>query len=143
MFTLLDESLGFVVNKTALALKNELEKRLKPIGITAVQFAVMKRLWEADDISQKELADRTFKKTAEMTYVIDKLEKRGLLVRLPKANDRREYRIVLTDAGRAIEADALEAAYATLEKAQRGLEDGEVRRLLGAMETIYANLTQA
>lgn len=142
MFTLLDESLGFVVNKTALALKNELEKRLKPIGITAVQFAVMKRLWEADDISQKELAERTFKKTAEMTYVIDKLEKRGLLVRLPKANDRREYRIVLTDAGRAIEADALEAAYATLEKAQRGLEDGEVRRLLGAMETIYANLTQ-
>lgn len=143
MFTLLDESLGFVVNKTALALKNELEKRLKPMGITAVQFAVMKRLWEADDISQKELADRTFKKTAEMTYVIDKLEKRGLLVRLPKANDRREYRIVLTDAGRAIEADAMQAAFATLEKAQRGLEDAEVRRLLGAMETIYANLTQA
>ncbi|MFC5147886.1 MarR family winged helix-turn-helix transcriptional regulator [Streptomyces aureoversilis] len=37
-----------------------------------------------------------------VTYVVDKLEKRGLVVREPHPQDRRAKRLVLTDAGREL-----------------------------------------
>ena len=56
MFNLLDESLGFIINKTALAMKYEFEKKLAPLDITAAQYQVLKRLSEEDGLSQKEIA---------------------------------------------------------------------------------------
>ncbi|MGK5729597.1 MarR family winged helix-turn-helix transcriptional regulator [Streptomyces sp. URMC 124] len=42
-----------------------------------------------------------------VTYVVDKLEKRGLLVREPHPQDRRAKRLVLTDAGRELRLELL------------------------------------
>lgn len=140
MFGLLDESLGFVINKTALALKSELDKKLKTLDITAVQFAILKRLYEEDGLSQKEIANRTFKKTAEITHIIDKLEKKGYVERVEKKGDRREYRIELTSRGKEIEESAIQAAYETLEIALQGISDNDVKAMLSNLDKIYKNL---
>ncbi|MFE5869741.1 MarR family winged helix-turn-helix transcriptional regulator [Streptomyces roseifaciens] len=42
-----------------------------------------------------------------VTYVVDKLEKRGLVVREPHPQDRRAKRLVLTDAGRELRLELL------------------------------------
>lgn len=140
MFNLLDESLGFVINKTALALKSELDKNLRSLDITAVQFMVLKRLWEEDGLNQKEIAQRTFKKTAEITHIIDKLELKGLLTREQSPHDRREYRIHLTPKGQNLEKEATHAAFKTLEDSLQGISEQECRQLLALLEKIFTNL---
>ncbi|QLE76278.1 MarR family transcriptional regulator [Streptomyces rectiverticillatus] len=42
-----------------------------------------------------------------VTYVVDKLEKRGLVVREPHPQDRRAKQLVLTDAGRELRLELL------------------------------------
>lgn len=139
-FESLDGSLGFVINKVALILKNEFDKELAAYGITAIQFSIMKRLWEEDGLSQKALAERTFKTTPEMTNLIDKLERKGLVIREANEHDRRGYRIRLTAEGRAIETAAVDAAHRTLGRALQGISDEEVKELLKLLERIFANL---
>lgn len=140
MFDTLDESLGFVINKTALALKKALEKNLKPVGLTAVQFAILKRLWEEDGLSQKEIADRTFKNGAEITLLVDKLVAKGLVIRDRDMQDRRAYRIVLTQKGRALETEVVAIAVDTLKQSLKGVDDADAQRVLKVMEMIYRNV---
>lgn len=139
-FGRLDGSLGFVINKVALILKNEFEHELGACGITAIQFSVIKRLWEEDGLNQKALAERTFKKTSEITHLVDKLEAKGLVVRAANENDRREYRIHLTEKGRALEIPAVEAAHRTLKRGLEGISQEEVAQLLKLLERIFSNL---
>ncbi|WP_243689260.1 MarR family winged helix-turn-helix transcriptional regulator [Geotalea toluenoxydans] len=70
---LLDESIGFVVNQTALKLRTEMARRLKPFGLTPEQWSVLNRLAEQDGISQRELATRTFKDQPTTARILDKL----------------------------------------------------------------------
>jgi len=140
MFNILDESLGFVINRTALALKKKLEENLKPLGITAVQFAILKRLWEEDGLSQKEIAERTFKQGAEITLLIDKLAAKGMVVRDRDARDRRAYRICLTEKAVSMENEAVAIAKSTLKEALDGISAEDVKLVMQVMNTIYRNI---
>lgn len=140
MFDSLDESLGFVINRTALVLKKEVEKELRPLGITAVQFAILKRLWEEDGLSQKQIAERTFKNGAEITLLIDKLASKELVLRERDEQDRRAYRIRLTPKGRELEGAAVTAAKRTLKKALTGVATDDAGHVLAVMNSIYRNL---
>ena len=140
MFDVLDDSLGFVINRSALALKKELEKELRPLGITAVQFAILKRLWEADGLSQKQIADRTFKNGAEITLLVDKLVSKELVIRERDDQDRRAYRIHLTPKGRELETPAVDAARGTLQKALGGIVPMDVEKTRDVLNAIYHNL---
>jgi len=142
-FDRLDGSLGFVINKVALILKNEFDKELAGYGITAIQFSIMKRLWEEDGLSQKTLAERTFKKTPEITHLVDKLEAKELVLREANEHDRRGYRIRLTAEGRALEGVTVDAAHRTLKRALEGISDEEVTQLLRLLERIFSNLYRA
>ena len=53
------DSLGFLIYRTALALKSALQRSFKENGfeITAEQWAIIRHLWEEDGLSQREIAD--------------------------------------------------------------------------------------
>ncbi len=140
MFDLLDQSLGFVINRAALALKKELEHALRPYGITGVQFAILKRLWEEDGLSQKEIAERTFKNGAEITLLIDRLAAKELVIRERDETDRRAYRIFLTDKAKGLEHDVVEKARTTLAKALGGVSDADARAAFDVLVKIHHNL---
>ncbi|MEY4504542.1 MAG: hypothetical protein RL154_838 [Pseudomonadota bacterium] len=140
MFPKLDSFAGFVINKTALAMKNEFEKNLKETDITAVQFGILKRLWECDGLNQKELADRTFKTTAEIKHLIDKLEKKGFVTREVNFKDKREYKIKLTQKGLEIQHATMPIVYTTLNKSLNGITEDEVALLMNICNRIFKNL---
>ncbi len=64
-----------------------------------------------------------------MTYLLDDLERAGLVERRPDPADRRARRILLTDAGRARLCE-LEAALRRAEDALLAPLDGQERQLL-------------
>lgn len=72
-------------------------------NITFEMMQILVELWKKDGINQQELADKTFKDKSSLSYLISNLEKRDLVIRCEDTQDRRNKRIMLTDAGRELQ----------------------------------------
>ncbi|OPY08116.1 MAG: Multiple antibiotic resistance protein MarR [Syntrophaceae bacterium PtaB.Bin095] len=68
-------------------------------GLTLPQMHTIEILGGNNLIKMKDLATKMGITTGTLTVMIDNLEKRGLVERVPNPNDRRSYVIRLTDAG--------------------------------------------
>jgi DNA-binding MarR family transcriptional regulator len=74
--------------------------RLREIGLSVPQCDVLTTLTEAEGVSQQALAKRLYVTKGNISGLLDRLEAAGLVERRSTANDRRQYEIHLTAAGR-------------------------------------------
>lgn len=79
--------------------------RIAELDLTPTQAKALEELGEPK--TARELAAVMCCEPPNVTYVIDKMEKQGLVVRRPDPADRRAKRLVLTDAGRELRLDLL------------------------------------
>ena len=73
---------------------------VKQTGLSPAQMHTIEMIGHHQSLRMKELASRMGITTGTLTVMIDRLEKAGLVIRQPNANDRRSFHIVLTDEGR-------------------------------------------
>lgn len=71
------------------------------------QFGLLRFLWEEDGITQVELSSRSQIDRTTIGGLIDRLELSGLPQRLHHPDDRRAYRICLTESRRKLEVKLL------------------------------------
>ena len=91
------------------------------------QFNILNLLQDrADGLSQIELSRELITHRSNITGLVDRLERRGLLARHDVPNDRRAYRVTLTPAGRRLIHEILPEYHA---RAETALEAVPVRRL--------------
>ena len=137
----LDESLGYLLNRTAMRLKRELHHAFKAHGyqITPEQWALLNRLWEQEGLSQVELADLTFKDKPNVTRMLKVLERRKLVFRQPDDNDRRAYKIFLTDEGQALKEKLIPLAVEVLERGQQNVASEDLEAMKNVLDTVYNN----
>ncbi len=69
-------------------------------GISLPQMHTIEILGGNESIRMKDLASKMGVTTGTLTVTIDRLEKRGLVKRIPNPGDRRSYVIRLTESGR-------------------------------------------
>lgn len=69
------------------------------LDITVEQWIILKIVSENRNLSQKELAEKSYRDPASITRTIDLLEKKELLIREVIPNNRRTYNISLTKNG--------------------------------------------
>ncbi len=136
----LDESIGFTVNRTALKLKTEMARRLKPFELSPEQWSVLNRLGEGDGISQKDLADRTFKDAPTTARILDKLEDRGLVRRSDHPDDRRTFLIFITIQGQELRERIVPVALSMNDDAGIGLNANERELLLLLLNRVQENI---
>ena len=74
-------------------------------GLTEQQWRVLRTLWEDESLSSIELARRTLLPAASLVGVLDRLEKKGLIVRLRSVEDRRIVFAKPTPEGRKLERE--------------------------------------
>ncbi len=80
---------------------------LAPFGLSASQLGVMETLRARGPLHQQELARTLGRSKAQMTAIIDALEKRGAASRERHATDRRFTTVHLSDAGVALLAESV------------------------------------
>lgn len=103
--TEISKSIGFLLAKAyqrACALYKE---KFGSYDLTPQQFGLLRFLWEEDGITQVELSSRSQIDRTTIGGLIDRLEQSGLLKRLPHPEDRRAYRISLTETGKRLEPE--------------------------------------
>lgn len=113
------------------------EPRLVAHGLTATQFGVLEAILHKGPQTHRDLGRRVLTSAANITDVIDKLARRGLVVRRRSPDDRRQVRVDLTECGRDLiqelfprHAQDIAAAMAGLGSAQL-LALGDLLRTLG------------
>jgi DNA-binding MarR family transcriptional regulator len=103
--TAISNSVGFLLAKAyqrACALYKE---KFDNYCLTPQQFGLLRFLWEEDGITQIELSSRSQIDRTTIGGLIDRLEQSGLVQRLTHPEDRRAYRISLTEAGKGLEKE--------------------------------------
>ncbi|MGD2094407.1 MAG: MarR family transcriptional regulator [Phycisphaerales bacterium] len=91
---------------TASCLKKKAGEFLRPFGLTDVQFNLMMLLrhqsGSAEGLSQAQISDMMLVNRANITSLMDRMEKVDLVVRTPDPNDRRSNIVKLTGKGRKL-----------------------------------------
>ncbi|SMD13361.1 DNA-binding transcriptional regulator, MarR family [Desulfocicer vacuolatum DSM 3385] len=135
----MDHSIGFILNRTATAVKKEFTKRLKPYDITPEQWSILNRLGEQDGVTQKKLSDRTYKDQPNTTRILDKLEKKGLIRRADNPEDRRAFIIFITDKGKDARKKITPITAQLNADASQGLNENDLNNLLTLLNKVYTN----
>jgi DNA-binding MarR family transcriptional regulator len=75
------------------------------LGLTAGQSKVLMALHPGESVPMRALAERIGSDPSNLTGLVDKLEARGALVRVPDRLDRRVKALVLTGRGEELRAE--------------------------------------
>lgn len=130
--------LGLVRSEVVRAMEAELAA--KQIDLRFTQFLILKRLLRMGPMSASELARSVDLDGGAMTRQLDHLERRGLLRRVPHAQDRRALRIELTKDGDALGITMLACNERVLSAAQRSLSATEQGQLSDYLERVLSEL---
>jgi DNA-binding MarR family transcriptional regulator len=76
-------------------------QRLAPLGLEPRQFGMLTRLAANEGTSQQAIGELIGLNPTRMVFLVDELEKQGLVERRRNPDDRRSYALYLTDQGRA------------------------------------------
>jgi DNA-binding MarR family transcriptional regulator len=71
----------------------------RQFGLTGPQSEVLRNLVKKGSLSSADLSRMAYRTPANITGIIDRLEKKGLVERIRKEGDRRVVLIALTEAG--------------------------------------------
>lgn len=118
--------------RTAADLTADLAEVFRASDLTWTQYNALRVLRGAGDqpVACGALGERLIARDADVTRLLDRLERQGLVARARDARDRRVVTAVLTDAGRAALA-ALDAPVAARHRAQLGhLGEARLKALL-------------
>ena len=75
-------------------------------GISLPQLACILFLHKGGPSSPSKLAEQIMVDSSTLTGIIDRMERKGLVIRTPNPMDRRSITIAPTDSGRALAQDA-------------------------------------
>jgi DNA-binding MarR family transcriptional regulator len=139
----IEASLGSIVRRAERAMINRLNQKFKSSGydITTEQYRVLVNLWNNDGQNQQELAEATYKNKTTLTRLINNLEKRNLVVRVPDKTDNRNKHVYLTRRGKELPKELTQFARQTLIEAQCGIPRGEIKICKDVLQRVIRNLT--
>ena len=129
---------------TASCLKKRAGEFFHPFGLTDVQFNALMLLHHQSGpkggLTQAQLSDMMLVNRANITSLIDRMEKSNLVVRIPMPDDRRYNIVKLTGRGKKLLVK-VEPLYAKeVKKIIAVLTEVEQRKLITMLEEIRSKL---
>ena len=110
-------------------------------GLNITEFYVLEVLHLKGSQTIQQIAANILVSSGSMTYVIDKLEKRGIIVRNPCPKDRRVIHIELTPEGRSLMEEIMLEHRALLENIFKVLEPQEEETLVNLLGKIKSQIS--
>jgi DNA-binding MarR family transcriptional regulator len=132
---------------TTTSLKKRADVFFKAFGLTDVQFNVLMLLTyqsgPEDGLSQAQLSDMMLVNRANITTLIDRMEKAQFVVRTSISGDRRTNIIKLTAKGKKL-FEKVEPLYVEqVKQAMTGFGQSERKKLMASLEKVRANINKS
>lgn len=136
------EELLFEIGETARSLRRAFDQRAAGVGVTRPQWRVLARLKREPRLRQVELAERLDMEPITLCRIVDRLEEGGLVERKADPDDRRAWRLELTDKAAPLVRQLRSLARDLAAEATDGLGDAELKDLQERLAAIRANVAR-
>jgi len=115
------------------------DAEVAPLEVTAAQFVILANVLKGNAKSACELCNFMDYDRGAMSRMIDRLEAKGLLRRVPLAHTRRTMALEVTDAGRAAFPKMQACLSRVINRLLKGVSQTEVREVERTLKRILAN----
>jgi len=132
----IEKTVGFLLAKAYQRACLIFKEQFEGHDLTPQQFGLLGFLWQEDGISQALLSAKSQIDRTTMGGLIDRLEKEGLVVRQAHPEDRRAYRICLTEKGKALQPELTPLALRAQDTLIAKLTSDEIDALKSLLEKI-------
>lgn len=131
-------SAGYLINHLARIFAQALAREIRPLGLVPGQFMVLLELWREDGLTQRELVARLDVEQATLANTLARMERDGLVTRVPHPTDGRAQLVRITALARRLEAPATAAADQVNRRLLAALPDDDRQGFVSAMQAVIA-----
>jgi DNA-binding MarR family transcriptional regulator len=132
-------SLGYFLSTARNVLAARMDRAVAPLGLTSSQIGVIMLLWFGHARTPNEMSRVLSYDTGSMTRMLDRLEKKGFLVRQRSHADRRVVELDLTALGREAAQQLPNLIASVMSDQLRGFSADEVTTLVNLLQRFIAN----
>lgn len=136
--------IGFVVKQINNLYEKDLNEKLKKLGVTSSQCAVLNYLFHTnkDEVNQRDVERALSLKNPTVTGILKRLDEKGFVLCVPNAKDKRRKNIYLTEKAYDIQR-RMEFDRRKLDKQlTRGMTKREIASLARGLRKVLHNIAE-
>jgi len=137
----LENQLCFPLYAASRLIIRAYQEDLDKLGITYPQYLVLMVLWEHQEQTVNEIAEKLILNTNTITPLLKRMEIQQILTREPSKTDQRKVIVKLTDHGKSLQIEASEIPAKLLKKLNISMNETEIAEALDLKNRLY-NLIQ-
>lgn len=120
-----NKCINFLLSKAQQSVYQHFKGKLAEYDVTPVQYGILACLWQQDGQAPSQIAANLNLDSSTITGILDRMEHKELLHRTPDPSDRRALKVVLTDAGSALQEPIDRIIDEANEEIMEGLSENE------------------
>ncbi|MFA5903010.1 MAG: MarR family transcriptional regulator [Desulfobacula sp.] len=138
---IIDSSIAYLVGRTSRSIMKRLTNKFSAAGfdVSYEQWSLLVHLYRRDGQTQQELANIAVKDKAAITRLLNGLEKKNIVLRIPDRMDKRSKLVYLTNKAKEFKPDLIAIVEELLEEAEQGIEADEIVQCKATLDRIFAN----
>lgn len=134
--TNLSLKLFIVLSRATRAIHDLAEEDIRTYGLNPTEFAVLELVYHKGDQPIQQIGKKVLLSSGSITYVVDKLEKKQLLLRKSCPKDRRVTYAVITDQGKQLMDQIFPKHKQAIDTIFSGLEESEKSQLIELLKKL-------
>lgn len=143
-FTEFDDTLLPWLGRTMKLVDNYISNHLSDhdIDLTKVQMVLLIRLYYNDGQPQNDLAILTNRDKASLTRLLDTMERKGLVVRVPSRDDKRIKLVHITKKGIELYESARPLVKEMIAEVQKGMSSEDINFMIETLKQVQLNIKE-
>lgn len=140
----IDTSIAYLVGRTSRAIIKRLTKKFADAGfdVSYEQWSILIHLYRKDGQTQQELSTIAVKDKAAITRLLNVLEKKNIVLRIPDRSDKRSKLVYLTHKAKSFRDDLMALVEEMLQEAEQGVSFEEMTQCKATLNKIFANFSR-
>ena len=137
-----DKSILPWIGKTGKMLYTYMGEKFRKhnFDLSVEQLVILKILHEEDGRPQNDMAIVTERNKSTLTRVLDGMENKHLVTRIPDKDDKRVKRVYLTKHGRQYFQSTAPIVQEAMTELQKGLTKTEIKTLISILKKVQGNI---
>ncbi|GGB58827.1 MarR family transcriptional regulator [Lentibacillus populi] len=125
-----------VLMKSAKSVEDRIKQDIKRYGVSTTEFTILEALYHKGNLTVQQICDAVLINSGSITYVIDKLQKKGLLKRSPSKSDRRVVHVQITDQGKQLMNRIFPKHQAVIEEVFKDVSPEEKQTVIDVLKKV-------
>ncbi|MBT3387006.1 MAG: MarR family transcriptional regulator [Desulfobacula sp.] len=137
----IDSSIAYLVGRTSRSIIKRLTKKFLDAGfdVSYEQWSILVHLYRKDGQTQQELSNIAVKDKAAITRLLNVLEKKNIVLRIPDRSDKRSKLVYLTNKAKEFKPDLIAVVEELLEEAEQQIPSEEMVQCKTTLNKIFSN----